>query len=375
MQSRTMKHETALPITPPSTVEKKPQVGDRCDERLKPRKLLSQLKKSVSSRKPRLKYRPVLNSVFDLDAFMDSKLSCTSPNHHMDRDASFIKYALSYSKRMVVVSGAGVSVAAGIPDFRSSEGVFSTENGGSGKDLFDYNRVYGDESMSVKFNRLMVSLFKLSNDCLPTRFHEMLNGFAKDGRLLRLYTQNIDGLDTQLPHLATNVPLAKPIPSTVQLHGSIKHMECNKCLNVKPFDPEIFKCDDGYDSRTEIIPSCPQCEEFETVRRIAGLRSTGVGKLRPRVILYNEIHPEGDFIGEIANNDLKKRPDCLIVVGTSLKIPGVKNICRQFAAKVHANKGIVLYLNTSMPPKNILDSLKFVDLIVLGDCQHITSLL
>ncbi|EHN03112.1 Hst4p [Saccharomyces cerevisiae x Saccharomyces kudriavzevii VIN7] len=370
-----MRHEFVLPITPPSTVEKKSQTEDHRNEGLKPRKLLPQLKRSVCNRKPRLKYRPELNTVFDLDAYVDLPHSSKLRHHHKGNDADFIKYALNYSKRMVVVSGAGVSVAAGIPDFRSSEGIFSTVNGGSGKDLFDYNRVYGDESMGVKFNQLMVSLFKLSKDCRPTKFHEMLNSFAKDGRLLRLYTQNIDGLDTQLPHLSTNVPLTKPIPSTVQLHGSVRHMECNKCLNVEPFDPAIFRCNDEYDSPTEIIPSCPQCEEFETVRKIAGLRSTGVGKLRPRVILYNEIHPEGDFIGEIANNDLKKRLDCLIIVGTSLKIPGVKNICRQFAAKVHANKGIVLYLNTSMPPKNVLDSLKFVDMIVLGDCQHITSLL
>ncbi|GMC35903.1 unnamed protein product [Saccharomyces cerevisiae] len=370
-----MKQKFVLPITPPSTVEKKPQTENRCNENLKPRRLLPQLKKSVRNRKPRLSYRPELNSVFDLDAYVDSTHLSKSQRHHMDRDAGFISYALNYSKRMVVVSGAGISVAAGIPDFRSNEGIFSTVNGGSGKDLFDYNRVYGDESMSLKFNQLMVSLFRLSKNCQPTKFHEMLNEFARDGRLLRLYTQNIDGLDTQLPHLSTNVPLAKPIPSTVQLHGSIKHMECNKCLNIKPFDPELFKCDDKFDSRTEIIPSCPQCEEYETVRKIAGLRSTGVGKLRPRVILYNEVHPEGDFIGEIANNDLKKRIDCLIIVGTSLKIPGVKNICRQFAAKVHANRGIVLYLNTSMPPKNVLDSLKFVDLVVLGDCQHVTSLL
>ena len=187
---------------------------------MKPRKLLPQLKRSIGSRKPRLTYRPVLNSVFDLDAYTDFAHLTKSQHRDMERDAGFISYALNYSKRMVVVSGAGVSVAAGIPDFRSSGGIFSTANGGSGKDLFDYNRVYGDESMSVRFNQLMVSLFKLSKNCQPTKFHEMINGFAKDGRLLRLYTQNIDGLDTQLPYLSTNVPLAKPIPSTCLLYTS-----------------------------------------------------------------------------------------------------------------------------------------------------------
>ncbi|CAI4394783.1 CBM_collapsed_G0013620.mRNA.1.CDS.1 [Saccharomyces cerevisiae] len=99
-----MKQKFVLPITPPSTAEKKPQTENRCNENLKPRRLLPQLK-SVRNRKPRLSYRPELNSVFDLDAYVDSTHLSKSQRHHMDRDAGFISYALNYSKRMVVVSG------------------------------------------------------------------------------------------------------------------------------------------------------------------------------------------------------------------------------------------------------------------------------
>lgn len=152
-------------------------------------------------------------------------------------------------------------------------------------------------------------------------------------------------------------------------------MVCNKCAKIAQLDPTIFKNELCDEENSTIIPTCRQCEEFESVREIAGLRLKGIGKLRPRVVLYNEIHPEGDIIGEVTGTDLKKKPDCLIIAGTSLKIPGVKNICRQFAQKVKSSNGIVLYMNKEMPSQSMIDHIGCVDLILLGDCQNVPQLL
>lgn len=367
-------HRTeCLPLTPPATVEKSQastgHLSDHSD--LKPKRLLPQLKRST--KKPRLTYRPKLNSVLNIDDY-DAGLADKTDLKNVE----FVRYAFQHSKRMIVITGAGISVAAGIPDFRSSNGLFSLlkgKNCSTGKELFDFNRVYSSEEMSLKFNNMITTLHNLSKNSHPTEFHKLLDKLALEGKLQRLYTQNIDGLDTRLANLTTSVPLARPAPKTIQLHGSIQHVECNKCCNVIELNPSAFKCHEHDQESSQVVPTCQQCEEYESVRTVAGLRLKGVGKLRPRIVLYNEIHPEGDIIGEITSSDLKKKPDCLIIAGTSLQIPGVKAICKQFAQKVRSSKGVVLYLNREMPSQSVIDNIGCIDLVLLGDCQHLPEIL
>ena len=72
-------------------------------------------------------------------------------------------------------------------------------------------------------------------------------------------------------------------------------------------------------------PSHPHFEQtMVNNRAVAGKRSQGIGKLRPRLVLYNEGNPDAEAIGSVSEADLLSRPDGLVVVGTSLKIPGVK---------------------------------------------------
>lgn len=356
-----------LPLTPPATVEKRRSDSLTKRSEVKPKKLLTQLR--GSNRKPRLKFRPQPFTVLDLNDHLDGLGD--------NKNADFLRYALRHSRRIVVIAGAGVSVAAGIPDFRSKGGLFSSlkdKNCASGKDLFDYNQVYSSDEMSYKFNGMIANLHRLSQGAQPTAFHLMLDEIASEGRLQRLYTQNIDGLDTRMKHLNTKIPLEKPPPVTIQLHGSVNHVECNMCSKIENLDPTIFRCSSQDIDEAQVVPTCPQCEEFETVRMIAGLRSKGIGKLRPRVVLYNEVHPEGDLIGEIAASDLKKKPDCLIIVGTSLQIPGVKSLCKQLVQAITDRKGIVLYMNKELPTKSVMDIIGSIDLIVLGDCQEVSKL-
>ncbi|SCU89466.1 LAME_0E03686g1_1 [Lachancea meyersii CBS 8951] len=360
------------PITPPSTIKKSLQ---KCvSEVPQPKKLLPALQKCASqTRKPRLKYRPQPNSVFDLGLYLSGARQSSQCS---EANAQFLRYALQHSKRVIVIAGAGVSTDAGIPDFRSVDGLFSTlkcPGLSSGKDLFDYNVVYSSAEMGLRFNQLITELHEKCSQVAPTRFHELINSIAQEGRLRRLYTQNIDGLEDQTSHLQSKVPLEKPFPSTIQLHGSIKHMSCNKCSKIYGLDPSLFKLHEHHVDR-EIVPLCPQCSEFESVRAVAGLRSQGVGKLRPRVVLYNETHPEGESIGNVVLKDLKGKPDCLIIVGTTLKIPGVRTMCKQFARQVHDSRGIVVWINTDLPAKTLEDFVECIDLIIVGNCQMVSEM-
>ena len=65
----------------------------------------------------------------------------------------------------------------------------------------------------------------------------------------------------------------------------------------------------------------------------------------PDVVLYHEDGPEAISIVNTVNSDLRQRPDCLLIMGTRLQIPGVKDIVRSFADTVHDQGGRVAIVN------------------------------
>lgn len=337
-------------------------------------KLSSELPKYEFTRKPKLKFRPPPCTVLEL-----TNLDFRSPLDEQVEieDLYFLHFALSYCKKAVVITGAGISVDSGIPDFRSSEGLFqglASKTTGSGKNLFDYNVFRHPESIG-KFEKMIEKLYHLSQESKPSPFHLMIDELSNQGRLLRLYTQNIDCLDIELPHLKTEIPLTfdkNSNPKAVQLHGNVKLLNCSKCNYISELNQEYFKSRKFGESR--LIRSCPACEEMNLVREIAGKRLQNSGILRPRIVLYNEFHPDGEIIGTITEKDLKSKPDCLIVTGTTLKIPGVRRLVKEMAKVVHSNKGYVIWMNIDEPPKNVIDYVDYFDLIVVGDCQMIPGL-
>ena len=57
--------------------------------------------------------------------------------------------------------------------------------------------------------------------------------------------------------------------------------------------------------------------------------------MRPAIVLYDEAHPLGDDIGMIQTRDIGRNPDMLIVMGTSLKVHGLRKLVKDFARQVH----------------------------------------
>src|ERR1051326_8137805 len=92
-----------------------------------------------------------------------------------------------------------------VPDFRSSTGLFQTLREkhnlkSSGKELFDAS-VYKDSKSTASFHAMVRELTEKTREASPTPFHHLLATLAHDGRLLRLYSQNVDCIDTKLPPL------------------------------------------------------------------------------------------------------------------------------------------------------------------------------
>ncbi|CCH41632.1 NAD-dependent deacetylase hst4 [Wickerhamomyces ciferrii] len=358
-----LKREVAYPLTPPN----ERVLQEEMDQKKKLEKVVTKPK-----RKPRMKYRPENGTILNISSY-DEDIPILDQDDLIDNeDVSFLHYALKYSRKITCVTGAGISVASGIPDFRSSNGLFqglksATSSGSTGKALFDSN-VYRDYESTAKFHAMIRQLYELTNESEPTDFHKMLNDISKDGRLLRLYTQNIDCLETDLSDLQTTVPIKSnpPYPPTIQLHGTIKYMYCSKCRWNSTLQPELFEGNEA--------PACPECTELDEIRILSGKRSQGIGCLRPRIVLYNEFHPDGEHIGQVSTLDLKSKPDCLIIAGTSLKIPGVRKLVRELARSVHAARGCVIWVNVDEPTVSVVDFVEHIDLIVTGDCQNIPKI-
>ncbi|CAL9731335.1 NAD-dependent histone deacetylase Hst4p [Monosporozyma unispora] len=383
-------------LTPPPTLEKvdRKNLSQLTDDiidgklnknpnRLVPKSLLPQLIKVDKQKKPRpyftlKKNKPAKNSVLIIDHLIH--------NHDKnDKNLKFLTSVLNDCSNIIMITGAGISTHCGIPDFRSNEnGLFKSKIQKDNKSLFDINSIYSNNEQTLRFNKLITNLHKLSQDNEPTPFHHLINKLSSQGRLRRVYTQNIDALELKLPSFKLNnptefphLPSKPPYPQLIQLHGTINYTQCNKCHNIELLNPHDFIHND----ETELVPNCIQCQEFEEVRQIAGLRSKGVGKLRPKIVLYNEIHPEGDEIAKIINMDTKsKKIDCLLIVGTTLEIPGVRqlinNLNKNLERQRTMGKFVVIFVSNELPSNKILKLFddSGIDLIVHGDCQMLAKL-
>lgn len=227
--------------------------------------------------------------------------------------------------------------------------------------------VYQDETLTASFQEMVRSLSEEAEKTSPTAFHHMLARLGRDNRLTRLYTQNIDGIETSMPPLETQIPLnvKAPWPRTIQLHGSLEKMVCQKCRHMGTFDRAMFDRPDA--------PECPECVIKNQFRMETGQRSHGIGKMRPRIVLYNEHNPDEEAITSVMNADIRSRPDALIVVGTSLKIPGVRRLVKSLCSVIRSRRnGVTMWINNEPPSgKEFEDSF---DLVVKGDCEEVARL-
>ena len=304
-------------------------------------------------------------------------LDLMKPNEDFSHEDNFqmerLLTALRKKRKIVVVAGAGISVSAGIPDFRSATGLFATQRTqhkvkASGKHLFDAS-VYKHESSTSSFHTMVREMSEMCKTAQPTPFHHLLASLAQEGRLLRLYSQNIDCVDTSMRPLQTQTPLEPkaPWPTTVQLHGSLDKMVCTKCGDIQAFKGELF---DGPEA-----PLCGPCESLDQVRTAhAGKRSHGIGRLRPRFVLYNEFNPDEEAIGNVMRADLRARPDAVLVVGTTLKVPGTRRLVKEMCQVTRGRKdGLTAWINIDSEPK-VPDFKDSWDLVVKSKCDDIARL-
>jgi hypothetical protein len=92
-----------------------------------------------------------------------------------------------------------------------------------------------------------------------------------------------------------------------------------------------------------------------------------VGKLRPDIVLYGEENPCTQFISPLIQHDLSLGPDMLLIMGTSMRVHGLKVLVREFAKAVHDRGGKVVLVNFTKPPDSVWAEI--IDYWVQWDCD------
>ncbi|KAF9168974.1 hypothetical protein BGX21_000769 [Mortierella sp. AD011] len=266
-----------------------------------------------------------------------------------ERNLQMVTDVMLKAKKTIVVTGAGISCSSGIPDFRSADGLYNLVKKQypktvlKGKDLFDAN-LFRDCATTAVFYTFISELHAQTLKAKPSPTHHFIKMLSERGKLLRCYTQNIDCLEEELgmeTNLVCEKGKVKKDVNVVQLHGSLRKLKCTICS-----EPYGFLTDYEKVFREGEAPDCPKCELNDVIRVAQGKRKVATGTLRPDIVLYNENHPFGDAIGRIQLSDLQKSPDVLLVMGTSLKVHGLRLLVRKAAKSVHENKrGCVILVN------------------------------
>lgn len=134
-----------------------------------------------------------------------------------------LRELITRSKDIVVCCGAGISVSAGIPDFRSkSTGIYSIIEDEAGYEALPQPECLFSaeffEDDSKPFWRFAPHLY--SSNKGPTPTHRAFYQLHKEKRLKRVYTQNIDNLE---------IAAGLPEELVIKCHGSLDSLTCQDC--------------------------------------------------------------------------------------------------------------------------------------------------
>lgn len=242
---------------------------------------------------------------------------------------------LRESKNIMVLTGAGVSVSCGIPDFRSENGIYSRLSEfdlDDPQDMFDINYFRDCPEVFYSFAKEIYP-----SNFVPSPSHYFVKLLEEKGKLLRNYTQNIDTLEQ-----------AAGIKNVLQCHGSFATASCIMC-DYKVDGNEIK--DDILNQRVSYCPKCTTTGDDDDIGE------SSVSIMKPDIVFFGEkLPPEFD---QSFPRD-REKVDLLIVMGSSLKVAPVSEIMGQIPHRVPQ-----IVINRT-PIKHMQ-----FDVQLLGDCDII----
>lgn len=187
-----------------------------------------------------------------------------------------LREMVNESRRIVAFTGAGCSTESGIPDFRSTGGLYHQEWKYPPETILSHSFYESNPGEFFRFYRAKM----LAPEAKPNAAHLKLAELERVGKLKAVVTQNIDGL-----HQAAGSR------TVYELHGSVHRNYCERCRKFYGLDHILG---------TEGIPRC----------------SCG-GTIKPDVVLYEEGLDQQTIEGAVS---AIREADLLIIGGTSLNV-------------------------------------------------------
>ena len=172
----------------------------------------------------------------------------------------------------VVFTGAGMSTESGLPDFRSSKGLWKKKDPAK---LASTEALNNNVDEFIAFYRERVLGVK---EYRPHKGHEILAKWEADGKIKSIITQNVDGFHQEAGSI-----------NVAELHGTLQKVHCETCGS--PYDSDEYV-------NKEFYCSCG-------------------GVLRPSIVLFGEGLPQDAF--QYALEETEKA-DLFIVLGSSLTV-------------------------------------------------------
>lgn len=222
------------------------------------------------------------------------------------------------SKRIVFFGGAGVSTESGIPDFRSTDGLYHQEWKFPPETILSHTFYMRNTEEFYRFYKAKMLML----DAKPNAAHKKLAQWEAEGRLAGVVTQNIDGL-----HQAAG---SKKV---FELHGSVLRNYCPRCGAF--YDALYIKEAEG-------VPRC----------------SCG-GVIKPDVVLYEEGLDDRTIRGAVR---AISQADLMIIGGTSLAVYPAAGLVDYF----EGNHLVVI--NKAATPRD-----SQADLVIQGSIGEILS--
>jgi NAD-dependent deacetylase len=237
------------------------------------------------------------------------------------------RHLVEASSNVVVITGAGVSTASGIPDYRGPEGVWTKDP--TAERLSNIDAIISSsEVREAAWHRL---LLRSTVTIEPNAAHRALVAFERTGKLTALVTQNVDGL-----HLAAG---SNP-ELVIEIHGNSRTTRCLRCGSESPTSDILERVAAG-----DRDPHCRATFE------------DGVcdGLLKTAVVSFGQPLPQREFARA---EYLAKTCDLLICIGSTLTVQPVSGL----VPKAVSRGARLLIVNAEPTPFD-----NDADVIVRGD--------
>lgn len=197
---------------------------------------------------------------------------------------------IDQAKHIVFFTGAGVSTDSGIPDFRSTDGLYNQSYKYPPEKIISHTFFEQNPEEFFRFYKERM----LYLDAQPNEVHRFIAACEAKGKSLGVVTQNIDGLHQKAGSRRV-----------YELHGSVLRNYCMDCSTF--YTAEYIKNSEG-------IPRCQKCG----------------GIIKPDVVLYEEGLSQAVVEGAVA---AIQSADVMIVLGTSLVVYPAAGLIRYFSGK------------------------------------------